>query len=296
METKSEYAVVVHEYGREEIDIIKKTIATDATDAELKLFVKYAQRTGLDPFARQIYFMKINGKVSIMTSVDGFRLIAERTGKYTGQLGPFWCGQDGDWKEVWLAKEPPSAAKVGVLRSDFKQPLWAVAKYDAYFQDKPMWKKMPDNMLAKCAESLALRKAFPNELSGVYTKEEMDQAGTDTIEAEVKEVIVRPYTPEQIKARIAEIAEGIPNAKENGKRQQVAAAIEAVFMNEDARHEVQEYLTGNASLKEVSDSIVVAMWNWLKPVYNEAATVYDIDALAKTELTAVFTFLTEERA
>lgn len=144
----------------------------------------------LTPLKRQIHFSLRSKKVgneyvpslTYLVTVDGLRGIAERSDKYQGQVGPFWCGPDGQWSDVWLKPGFPVAAKVGVNKAGFREPLYAVAKFAEYSQKdkdgKPqqMWAKMPDAMVAKCAEALALRRAFPDETSGLYTVEEMQQA------------------------------------------------------------------------------------------------------------------------
>jgi phage recombination protein Bet len=166
---------------------LKQIGVENAANGDLAVFLNYAQRTGLDPFARQIYMIgrRSNGgtKWTIQASIDGLRIVAERSGDYAGQAGPEFCGPDGVWRDTWTSTEPPVAARVGVLRHGFTAPLYAVAYYDEYAQmsngqPTQMWASKPRLMLAKCAEALALRKAFPNDLAGLYTADEMGHPET----------------------------------------------------------------------------------------------------------------------
>lgn len=182
----------------DQLALIKRQICRpskrQATDDELALFRYQCERTGLDPFSRQIYAIfrwdsrAGEEKMTIQAAIDGLRLVAERTGHYLGQDGPFWCGADGEWTDTWFHKQPPQAAKVIVrkLVGNHVSETPAVAHYTEYVplkQGKPMglWPSKPALMLAKCAEALALRKAFPAETSGLYTAEEMEQADTGEV-------------------------------------------------------------------------------------------------------------------
>lgn len=192
------------------------------SDADLAMFLYTANRTKLDPLARQVYAVfrwdarQQREVMSIQTSIDGFRLIAERTGRYDGRDGPFWCGDDGRWVDVWLHPEHPLAAKVGVWKAGSAHCTYAVALWSEYAQYgrdgnlTGLWAKMPALMLAKCAESQALRAAFPQELSGLYTAEEMAQASNgDAIDTTAR-VVTQPALPAQPVAQLERPAENKP--------------------------------------------------------------------------------------
>jgi phage recombination protein Bet len=203
-----------------DIELIKRTICKGSTDDEVKLFVGVCTRTQLDPFSRQIYAVKRwdtkekRDTMAIQVSIDGLRLIAQRSKEYAGQTRSEWCDESGKWVDVWLKETPPMAARVGVYRVGFVEPLYAVALWRSYKQEykkdekyflSPMWSKMPELMLSKVAEALALRKAFPQELSGLYTTEEMAQA-----EAKEEPVLIPAIKP---KGTIQNALNAIKSAK-----------------------------------------------------------------------------------
>ena len=177
----------VQPFTEEQIGVLKNTLCKGLTKDDFAVFLYACSRTGLDPFMRQIYPIprqeNVNGKwetkMTIQTGIDGYRLIAERTGKYAPGRAPGWAyDKDGNihYSTAFVKKQTADGTWHEVS---------AVAFYSEYVQVKKdgsptrFWQKMGHNQLAKCAEALALRKAFPAQLSGIYTQEEMQQASKE---------------------------------------------------------------------------------------------------------------------
>ena len=191
--------------------ILRQLGIEEATDGDLDLFFHVCRTTGLDPFRRQIYMIGRNTKVvewvdddrgtngrrkvekwvtkyTIQIGIDGYRKagrqIADAVGDTLAFDGPYWCGPDGQWTDVWLSDDPPVASKYTVFRNG--EPHTGIAKFSEFVQTNPvyqgtgqnrtkigeepnsMWSKMPSGQIAKCSEALAYRRAFPDDFSGLF--------------------------------------------------------------------------------------------------------------------------------
>ena len=200
---------------RPQIELIKTQVAKGATDDELKLFITVCRNTKLDPFVKQVHFVKRwDSKAGIevgviQVGIDGFRSIAEMSGRYAGSEDVVYR----DEQEAELAKikmQVPGSATATVYKlmdNGERYAFTATARWSEYYPgDKIgyMWRKMPFGQLGKCAEALALRKAFPKQLSGLYAPEEMDQGGA-TIDPK-----------KQVESEFHKVKEMIGRAKMNG--------------------------------------------------------------------------------
>lgn len=173
-----------------QIDILKNSICKGVSNEEFEVFLMACKKTQLDPFMRQIYAVKRKSKkpdgtwgdtMTIQTGIDGYRLIAERTEKYAPGPEPTYI-QDENGQLV---------SATSYIKKQTRDGTWHTVSASAYMDEycqktrdgapMGMWSNMPRTMLAKCAEAQALRKAFPSEMCGVYTKEEMNQADVEVV-------------------------------------------------------------------------------------------------------------------
>ncbi len=187
--------------SRNQIELIKSTVAKGASDDELRLFIQVCKGANLNPFLRQVHLVprwdsKLEREVrTIQVGIDGFRAVAESSGQYAGNDDPTFDGEKTiEFSTKSKAKNtltvPQKASStVYKLMDGQRYPFTATARWEEYYPGEKMgfqWHIRPYLMLGKCAEALALRKAFPKLLSGMYAQEEMDR--TVGVENEAKKI------------------------------------------------------------------------------------------------------------
>lgn len=230
-------------FNEDQINLIKSQIAKDCNNNELELFLYQCKQTGLNPLTRQIYAIKRAGRMTIQTSIDGFRVIAERSGNYAGQDEPLW---EDDEKGFPIK----CTVKVYKFTPNFEQRYCAgvgVAHFKEYYPS-PMnlQKTMPHAMIAKVAEALALRKAFPQDLSGLYTSDEMNQADEIKIVNETQSPLDNPTVMEALGTKRNASGLKVGTALSDG------SAMKEVFDKQDEVFDlIKLHITNRGSIAEL---------------------------------------------
>jgi len=284
-------------FTEEQINVIKNSIAKGATNEELEMFLYTCKRTGLDPFSKQIYSVQFGKSRTVIVSIDGFRAIASRNPEYAGQTTTLFCGKDGVWSEIWLGEsskaEYPFAAKVGIYRTGYTEPTYAIAKWDSYVQKytsgiiSDMWKKFPELMLGKCAEALALRKAFPNDLSGLYSNEEMSQAYNNE-ESKNEKQINKVQEQNEKKVYVAEV---VVENKQKENNSKIIVQNEVIETLKNINNNNEKFNKKNAVQKEIFKKFMQEIETVIK-IKQEQIT----DTEKKDKLLQVYVFFSEKSA
>lgn len=219
--------------SKEEVALLKRSMLSKYPDDEQETFIRLCQRTRLDPFTKQLYATRRYQKVKDennewkkvptlvpVTGIMGLTAVAERTHSYDG-CEIAWSGKDGEWKAEWLKDENPEAARCIVYHKHRSHPEVGIARWNSYVgqqwnQDKKQWEitdfwdRMGDYMLAKCAKAQALRGAFPDQLTNIYIREELDSNITD-IETETETIPSDEQKIIENRRREAEVIKQFPH-------------------------------------------------------------------------------------
>lgn len=203
------------------IELIRNQVAVGAPDNVFAAMIDIARRRNLDPLARQIAVIRFGSNWQMITTIDGYRAIAEQTGQYGGSDAPVFTYEEPPRTRNNRTLPESCTVTVHKVVNGMVLPFSATVFMDEYDTGRNNWNTMPRTMIAKVAESHALRKAFPAVMSGLYTREEMDQAGVDTETGEI--ATPRPVQrPQQ------------PRPKEPTQQQKPSATVQAA--KEEKQH------------------------------------------------------------
>jgi phage recombination protein Bet len=202
-------------WTQEQKELIKKTVATDATDAELAMFLHIAAKAGLDPLQKQIHFTKRNGKVTVIADISGLQARAARNADFRGSLFAAVHAKDDFEYDATIGKvvkhafnafgdRGPIKGAWATVEREGKLPFTALVRFEEFNQPQsPTWRQMPSVMITKVARSTALRQAYPEQFGGIYERAEMDQAGPSDTEKVAERDITPKSGPEAVRAALA---------------------------------------------------------------------------------------------
>ncbi len=198
-------------FNADEKKLIRKLSVPEGLEEDhFKWYIYTCEKLELSPLLNQIHLVIRTSRYkdrdgvwkdgkktpSIQVGIDGFRVLAERSGEYAGQDAPIYHymvenKEEGGWKMESGQVVPPDGRLVACTitayrapKGDFsrKYPISSTCYVKEYIQTKKdgtptvMWNKMNFTMIAKCTEAVNFRKGFPYDLSGVYIAEELAKA------------------------------------------------------------------------------------------------------------------------
>lgn len=162
----------------------------------VQLFVSACIHSGLDPFLKQIYALHLSTGWAMYVGIDGYRVISERTGLYQGMDGPYWSNDGEKWYDYPFVndakKQEPKFCKVLIYRKGVERAIVSTVDMASHINMSPgtRWQTDPAGMLAKCAEMLGHRRAFPGDMAMLPKGIKYDEP--ENHEAELPAI---PYEP-----------------------------------------------------------------------------------------------------
>lgn len=213
------------------IALTKQYLCPNATDAEAYMFLELCKFQGLNPWLREVYPIKYgNSPMQVVTGKETFTKRAQKNPKYKGsKAGVVVINRNDELEnrvgEIVLEGEELVGGWADVYVDGYIEPISATVGFKErcqYKDGKPAskWATAPALMIRKCALVAALREAFPDDVGGLYSAEEL---GMEEIETPVT-----PFNPTE-NAVDAEFIEVDP---ETGEAIETEGDIASLFEEE----------------------------------------------------------------
>lgn len=169
-----------------------EVLPRNITKSQLTVFAEFCGEKNLSPFSKECYALMLNGKLTAITGIDGYRKIAGLTGVHAGtDEAIFNYSSDKSFRRIsdFKVVEKPVSCLVNVYKVVAGQVVKFSheARYIEFAKTSGQWPNMPFQMIAKIAEAFALKKAFPSETSGLSIEEEIEAMKGENNESLIEE-------------------------------------------------------------------------------------------------------------
>lgn len=191
-----------------------------ASPQELQTLLAIVKNRNLNPFTKEVYFIKYgNNPAQIVVSKDAFMKRAEQNSNYDGfESGVIYEDEKGELKTKKGVILPRKATLIGgwceVYRKDRSRPVYREVELSAYNTHKNWWQKAPGQMIEKVAIVAAVRDAFSENVGGLYTADEMEQAAPIDVTPRETQEDVKARKMAQIEQRRQEQAQPVQPEQE----------------------------------------------------------------------------------
>lgn len=225
-------------------------IPANTPKSQVQVFAEVARRHGLDPFTKEIHLVKYGATYSTIIGIQGMRGRAADSGLHAGTDAPKFNlqpdGRHDTMAQLLASKKMPITCTVTVYKivGNTRTPFVATVAFKEFAQRGGKWPQMPYNMIAKVAESHALRKAFPRHINGLYLDEEMQQE-INTVDTEYTEV--RSPEEKDLRAKLRSALSEMSPEEAEGWRNMLNEKREAGELDETFMQNVLDEITQSAN-------------------------------------------------
>ena len=182
------------QFTQRQIDAMRNTVAKGATDDEFEMFMHLAKTYQLDPFKKEIWFIKMGGVPTIYASRDGFLSHAQRQPDFIEMVSHEVCEGDefsydpitGEISHKITAKRGKVTMAYSIMRRKNKPDHIVTVPFDEYFNalsgKNGVWKSHPTMMIRKVTEVINCKQTCG--IHGLYAPEEMGTDGPPAMDVE----------------------------------------------------------------------------------------------------------------